>query len=129
VSGAPARFVVAVGSGKGGVGKSTVALQLGLALTRRGLRVGILDADLYGPDLPLQLLGVVRLDGAVVVVGSQDVAHLDGVPPIGRIPIEPALARSPGADLPSCDPVAARILEALEQRADGARSPRRGPRP
>jgi ATP-binding protein involved in chromosome partitioning len=159
----PARFVVAVGSGKGGVGKSTVTLQLALAFARRGLRVGVFDADLYGPDIPLmvgvsreerrrlwnlwrkggdrltpferyglalvsvgfligegqsfpmaapllaatlrqlvvevewgspdillvdlppgtadlqqQLLGAVRLDGALVVVGPQDVAHLDG---------------------------------------------------
>ena len=59
----PARDVVAVGSGKGGVGKSTVALQLALALTRQGLRVGILDADLYGPDLPL-MVGVTREERA-----------------------------------------------------------------
>jgi ATP-binding protein involved in chromosome partitioning len=50
-----ARFIVAVGSGKGGVGKSTVALQLAFALRRRGLAVGLLDADLYGPDIPLML--------------------------------------------------------------------------
>jgi ATP-binding protein involved in chromosome partitioning len=162
VSETPARFVVAVGSGKGGVGKSTVSLHLAFALARKELAVGLLDADLYGPDIPLmvnltrrerarqwdlwrqsgirhepveregvrimsvgfllgeqqaltmaaplltaalkqlveqvdwgtldillidlppgtadlqqQLLGVVALDGAVVVVGPQDVAHLD----------------------------------------------------
>jgi ATP-binding protein involved in chromosome partitioning len=162
VSDRPARYVVAVGSGKGGVGKSTVSLHLALALERRGLAVGLLDADIYGPDIPLmvnltrhedarrwdfwrrgeihheaieshgirimsvgfllgerqaltlgaplltaalrqlvyqvewgpldillldlppgtadlqqQLVGVVALDGAVVVVGPQDVAHLD----------------------------------------------------
>lgn len=158
----PARYIVAVGSGKGGVGKSTVSLHLALALARRGLAVGLLDADVYGPDIPImvnlarhedarrldfwrggdvrhepvdahgirimsvgfllgerqaltlgapllsatlrqlihqvewgrldillldlppgtadlqqQLVGVVSLDGAVVVVGPQDVAHLD----------------------------------------------------
>jgi len=162
VSERPARFVVAVGSGKGGVGKSTVSLHIALALARKGLAVGLLDADLYGPDIPLmvnltrherarqwnlwrqhgirhepverhgirimsvgfligerqaltmpgllltaalkqlienvewgpldvllldlppgtadlqqQLVGVVSLDGAIVVVGPQDVAHLD----------------------------------------------------
>jgi ATP-binding protein involved in chromosome partitioning len=162
VSERPARFVVAVGSGKGGVGKSTVTLHVAVALGRKGLAVGVLDADLYGPDIPLmvnltrqerarqwelwrhngvrhepverhgirimsvgfllgerqaltmaaplltaalkqlvenvewgpldillldlppgtadlqqQLLGVVSLDGAIVVVGPQDVAHLD----------------------------------------------------
>jgi len=159
----PAEIVVAVGSGKGGVGKSTVSLHLAFAFARRGLEVGLLDADLYGPDIPLmvgisrtevarqwqlwrtsgiriqpverrgvrfmsvgfllaeqqaltmpapllsaalrqlvhdvewgdldillvdlppgtadlqqQLLGVLSLDGAVIVVGPQDVAHLDG---------------------------------------------------
>jgi ATP-binding protein involved in chromosome partitioning len=162
VSERPAQYIVAVGSGKGGVGKSTVSLHVALALERRGLAVGLLDADVYGPDLPLmvnltrhedvrrwdfwrrgevrheaieshgirimsvgfllgerqaltlgaplltaalrqlvhqvewgpldillldlppgtadlqqQLVGVVSLDGAVVVVGPQDVAHLD----------------------------------------------------
>jgi len=181
VSERAARFVVALGSGKGGVGKSTVSLHVALALRRRGLNVGLLDADLYGPDIPLmvnlareapatrwdfwrggdmrlepverhglqimsvgfllgerqaltlgapllaaaltqlvehvewrgldvllidlppvtadlqqQLLGVVALAGAVVVVGPQDVAHLDakkvvtlvrdaGVPLLGAV--------------------------------------------
>ena len=47
------RRIVAVGSGKGGVGKSTVAVNLGLALRREALRVGLLDADIYGPSVPM----------------------------------------------------------------------------
>jgi ATP-binding protein involved in chromosome partitioning len=47
--------VVAVASGKGGVGKSTVAINLALALARTGARVGLLDADIYGPTVPLML--------------------------------------------------------------------------
>jgi ATP-binding protein involved in chromosome partitioning len=51
------RHVVAVGAGKGGVGKSTVAVNLALSLAREGLRVGLLDADIYGPSIPI-LLGI-----------------------------------------------------------------------
>ena len=48
----PSRKLIAIGSGKGGVGKSTVAANLAIALTRAGHKVGLIDADIYGPSQP-----------------------------------------------------------------------------
>ena len=55
----PAKYVVAIASGKGGVGKSTTSINIALALKLQGIRVGILDADIYGPSLP-RLIGTSR---------------------------------------------------------------------
>lgn len=55
--GLTAKSVIAVGSGKGGVGKSTIAASLAFALQRAGSRVGLMDSDVYGPSIP-HLLGL-----------------------------------------------------------------------
>jgi hypothetical protein len=55
------RYVVAVASGKGGVGKSTVAANLALALKMQGNQVGLMDADIYGPSVPI-MMGIPPLD-------------------------------------------------------------------
>lgn len=70
--------IIAVGSGKGGVGKSTVAVNLAMALKQRGLKVGLLDADIYGPSIP-RLLGTmgarpeVNADNKMIPITSHDV--------------------------------------------------------
>src|SRR5579875_1680471 len=61
------KSTVAVASGKGGVGKSTVAVNLAVALHRQGARVGLMDTDVYGPSVP-HLMGSQK--GPVVVEGK-----------------------------------------------------------
>jgi ATP-binding protein involved in chromosome partitioning len=77
--GLTAKSVVAVGSGKGGVGKSTIAVSLALALKRFGSKVGLLDTDVYGPSVP-HLLGLESAPPPAVVDGKVPPVMFDGMP-------------------------------------------------
>lgn len=84
-----AKQVIAVASGKGGVGKSTVAVNLAVGLARRGLRVGLLDADVHGPNVPL-MLGVRRRESAqgwqafVPLASGEGSENTQKMPPLER---------------------------------------------
>src|SRR2546425_10106292 len=65
--------LIAVGSGKGGVGKTTVAVNLAGALAALGHRVGLMDADVYGPNVPM-----------VMGINKTPMAYRERLPPLGN---------------------------------------------
>jgi len=106
------RNIVAIASGKGGVGKSTVTVNLALALTAAGARVGILDADVYGPSIP-GMLGTDCRPDADELTGAfvPPLAHGVKVMSVGLIfpPDEATIWRGP---------IASRILEQFLNAVD-----------
>jgi ATP-binding protein involved in chromosome partitioning len=91
------RHSVAIASGKGGVGKSTVAVNLAVALARSGLRTGLLDADIYGPSIPM-MTGVQQMpqsrNGKIVPLEAHGLRLMslgflmpDGAPTVWRGPM------------------------------------------
>lgn len=90
---APARKLLAVAGGKGGVGKSTIAVNLALGLDRLGYRVGLLDADVHGPNVPL-MLGVRR---------RADVSGWESIVPL-------AAASPPASALPALERYGLRVM-------------------
>lgn len=72
------RSVIAVGSGKGGVGKSTIAASIALTLKRMGARVGLMDADIYGPSIPHLL----NLEGRPEVIDGKIQPRMFGSMPV-----------------------------------------------
>lgn len=79
--GLTAKSVIAVGSGKGGVGKSTIAASLALGLQRAGSKVGLMDADVYGPSIP-HLLGLANAPRPAIIDGKIDAPKFEGMPVI-----------------------------------------------
>ena len=91
------KHVIAIASGKGGVGKSTVSVNLAVALARTGATVGLLDADVYGPSIPM-MMGVRRMpqsNGKKILPLEAHGVHLmslgflmpDGAPTVWRGPL------------------------------------------
>ena len=94
------RHVIAVSSGKGGVGKSMVAANLAASFAKRGEAVGLLDADIYGPNIPL-MFGVSRRPSVTGEKGSEMIepleAHSVKIMSLGLLldPDQPAIMRGP----------------------------------
>ena len=101
------RTIIAVGSGKGGVGKSTLAANLAVALAMRGVRVGLVDADIYGPSQP-QLMD--RIEARPTAEGDKlnPISTAYGVPMMSM-----GQLAAPGQAIAWRGPMAGRALEQL----------------
>lgn len=93
------KHIIAVGAGKGGVGKSTIAVALAVGLARRGHAVGLLDGDIYGPSMPT-MLGLDEME-QIVIAGKLQPHAVHGIKSItiGKLvdPDKPLIWRGPMA--------------------------------
>ncbi|HOF16091.1 MAG TPA: Mrp/NBP35 family ATP-binding protein [Bacteroidales bacterium] len=67
----PVKHIIAVASGKGGVGKSTVSVNLAISLARQGFKVALVDADIYGPSVP-KMMGLEEMTPTVEIVNEKE---------------------------------------------------------
>jgi len=127
VSGEPGppriRHVVAVGSGKGGVGKSTIAASIAYALKHRGLRVGLMDSDVYGPSIP-HMLGI---KGGANVINEPTLRILPPRPTASKSSRWASSSRPTGRSLARPDAAQSGEGLPLRRRMGRTRLPRRRP--
>ncbi|MEL6263490.1 MAG: Mrp/NBP35 family ATP-binding protein [Cyanobacteria bacterium J06626_6] len=109
------RTTLAVSSGKGGVGKSTTAVNLAAALTKSGARVGLLDADIYGPNVP-QMLGLAQAD--VDVIETQEGKRFKPLEAHGIQVMSVGLLAEPDHPLAWRGPVLHKIITQFIQEVD-----------
>ena len=91
------KHIIAVGAGKGGVGKSTVSVNLALALQAKGMKVGVMDADVYGPSVPTMLGNDDQVTGTGPNTISPNEAHGLKIMSMGFLldPEKPMIVRGP----------------------------------
>jgi ATP-binding protein involved in chromosome partitioning len=105
--------IIAVGAGKGGVGKSTLSVLTAVGLARAGAKVGLLDADIYGPSIP-KMLGIEDLQPTMA--GENSIAPVDG--PAGVKVISMGLLVDPGRPIIWRGPMIHNVLQQFLQQVD-----------
>jgi ATP-binding protein involved in chromosome partitioning len=105
--------IIAVGAGKGGVGKSTLAVLTAVGLARAGAKVGLLDADIYGPSIP-KMLGIE--DQQPLMVGENTIAPVEG--PAGVKVISMGLLVDPARPIIWRGPMVHNVLQQFLQQVD-----------